>query len=105
MYAVRMETRALKWLRSQNDKLKGDIGYAIHRLQEDPDSCDVKPLVGVKYEGGVVYRLRVGDYRVNYQIDKGKLVILVIHIGDRKEVYGALKERIASGLSFLDKDK
>jgi len=33
------------------------------------------------------YRLRVGDYRVIMSIDRGKLVILVIEIGHRKNIY------------------
>jgi mRNA interferase RelE/StbE len=33
------------------------------------------------------YRLRVGDYRVIYEIRDGQLVILVIGVGRRREVY------------------
>ena len=34
-----------------------------------------------------VYRVRVGDYRIVYQVESGKLLILVLRIGHRKEVY------------------
>ena len=37
---------------------------------------------------GVPSRLRVGDYRVIYSIDGKRLVVLVIRIGHRKDVYG-----------------
>ncbi len=43
-----------------------------------------KALVGDK-KG--LWRYRVGDYRVMCQIDDGRLVVLVIAIGHRKEVY------------------
>jgi mRNA interferase RelE/StbE len=33
------------------------------------------------------YRLRVGDFRVIMSIDRGKMVILVIEIGHRKNIY------------------
>ncbi|MDX3181869.1 type II toxin-antitoxin system RelE/ParE family toxin [Streptomyces sp. NPDC049952] len=33
-------------------------------------------------------RLRVGDYRVVYTIDKGELVVWVVHVGHRSTVYG-----------------
>jgi mRNA interferase RelE/StbE len=32
-------------------------------------------------------RLRVGDYRVNYTIDNGELVVWVVHVGHRSTVY------------------
>jgi mRNA interferase RelE/StbE len=32
-------------------------------------------------------RLRVGDYRVIYEVIEGELIILVIRVGHRKEVY------------------
>ncbi|MFC9062689.1 type II toxin-antitoxin system RelE/ParE family toxin, partial [Streptomyces sp. NPDC057074] len=34
-----------------------------------------------------LYRLRVGSYRVAYQINDGELVVLVIKVGDRRDVY------------------
>lgn len=34
------------------------------------------------------YSYRIGDYRVIYEIRNHKLIILVIKIGDRKDVYG-----------------
>ncbi|RTZ59711.1 MAG: hypothetical protein DSZ31_03460 [Gammaproteobacteria bacterium] len=44
----------------------------------------MKPLKG-KYKG--LYRLRVGNYRVIYKRDNDKLVILVIRIGHRRDIY------------------
>lgn len=32
-------------------------------------------------------RIRVGDHRIIYEIDDGELVILVLRIGHRREVY------------------
>ena len=33
------------------------------------------------------YRIRVGDYRIVYRIDEGKVTVLVLMIGHRREVY------------------
>lgn len=40
-----------------------------------------------KLEGGKGYRIRIGDYRVVYTIDKGSKTITIIRIRHRKEVY------------------
>jgi mRNA interferase RelE/StbE len=52
-------------------------------LQEIPRPAGIKPLAGVSG----VYRLRVGDYRVLYEIDDDQSVVLVLTIGHRREVY------------------
>lgn len=49
----------------------------------DPSKASsVKPLKG--REG---FRLGVGDYRAIYKLDDGVLVVLVVRVGHRKEVY------------------
>jgi len=54
---------------------------SLERIRIRPESYVTK-LVG---DPG--YRLRVGDYRVIIDIDKGQLRILVIKIGQRKNIY------------------
>ncbi|MEA3457378.1 MAG: type II toxin-antitoxin system RelE/ParE family toxin [Candidatus Thermoplasmatota archaeon] len=57
---------------------------ALERIRIRPE-IHVKKLVG---DPG--YRLRVGDYRVLLDIEKGKLIILVIKIGHRTNLYKKL---------------
>ncbi|MFW6724510.1 type II toxin-antitoxin system RelE family toxin [Streptomyces sp. MAR4 CNY-716] len=52
----------------------------------DTSAFDIKPLTG--HEG--MSRLRVGNYRVVYTVDNGELVIWVVAVGDRRDVYRAL---------------
>jgi len=52
-------------------------------LQEQPRPAGVKLLAGVKG----VYRLRVGDYRVLYEVRDAELLVLVLAVGHRREVY------------------
>ena len=71
--------------RKQFKKLEKDIQEriikALERIRIRPEA-HVKKLVG---DPG--YRLRVGEYRVIIDIKKEKLIILVIKIGQRKNIY------------------
>ncbi|MFI5088454.1 MAG: type II toxin-antitoxin system RelE/ParE family toxin [Terriglobales bacterium] len=58
------------------------IQVAIDDLADNPLPPGVKKLQG---EDG--YRIRVGDYRVIYEVEHVRLTILVIRIGHRREVY------------------
>ena len=67
-----------RWQRRILDHMEHEVaGLADPRMRG-------KALVGDK-KG--LWRYRVGDYRVMCQIDDGRLVVLVIAIGHRKEVY------------------
>lgn len=64
----------------QSDRLR--IIAAIRQLAGEP-----RPAGGKKLSGRPAWRIRVGDYRVIYEISDGRLLILVIEIGHRKDVY------------------
>lgn len=52
---------------------------------------DIADFPGVhNYEYEDRYRLRVGDYRVLYEVMDGQLVILVVGVGHRREIYQAM---------------
>lgn len=61
---------------------------ALTRLGDDPyrEDADVKKLAGLED----LYRLRVGDFRVAYRIDNGRLVVLAVKVGHRRDVYRSL---------------
>ena len=52
-------------------------------LQHDPRPSGVKKLGGEDD----LYRIREGDYRIIYTVQDKELIVLVVKIGDRKEVY------------------
>jgi len=60
------------------------------RLIRAMDGLAVNPRPkGVKKLSGLddLYRIRVGDYRIVYQIHDDRLIVLVVRIGHRKDVY------------------
>ena len=80
-YHVIFSDLALKQLRKLDREIGQRIISTLERIRIRPDAY-VKKLVGD--EG---YRLRVGNYRMILDIDKEKLIILVLRIGHRRNVY------------------
>ena len=68
------------------DRLPDDVVKRIlarlTQLESNPRPADVK-----KLKGRDAWRIRVGDYRVIYEIHDRELQILVITIGHRREIY------------------
>jgi mRNA interferase RelE/StbE len=68
------------------DRLPDDVVKRIlarlTQLETDPRPADVK-----KLKGRDAWRIRVGDYRVIYEIHDRELQILVITVGHRREIY------------------
>ncbi len=60
------------------------IDERIRALANTPRPVGITALQGKK---GTYYRLRVGNHRVIYQVHDNVLVVLVVKVGDRKDVY------------------
>jgi len=83
VYAVEFLPSAAKSLSGLEPTVQHRIARRIDRLAEDPHAGATK-LRGTDE----VWRVRVGDYRVLYQIETDeRLVVLVIKIGHRRDVY------------------
>jgi mRNA interferase RelE/StbE len=81
-YKVVFEPQADKELRAVDPEARARILKSLARLAADPHhSSNVKMLRG----GG--YRLRVGDWRVLYTLEEDLLLVLVLKVGHRREVY------------------
>jgi mRNA interferase RelE/StbE len=76
-----MTTRALRLLRRLPANVRPTIAQAIRSLAGNPHP----PGVGRGPDG--TYKVRVGDYRILYDIEDDQLLILVVKAGHRREVY------------------
>jgi len=82
-YAVRLARRAVRALADLQRRDQQRIRAAIDLLAENPRPPNCVALQG---EAGV-YRVRVGDYRIVYEVFDRLLVVQVVRIGHRREVY------------------
>ncbi|GAB2952498.1 type II toxin-antitoxin system RelE/ParE family toxin [Streptomyces pseudoechinosporeus] len=87
-YAFEFTAAARRQLRTIDQTTVLHILHALSRIGDDPyrDDADVKKLSG----HDDLYRLRVGAYRIAYTIDDGKLIILVVEVGHRRDIYRRL---------------
>ena len=81
-FTVRIEKSPRKFLKTLQISEKKQIDAALTILADNPIPPKAKKLSG--RDG---YRIRVGDYRIIYEIQKNLLVVLVIDIGHRREIY------------------
>jgi mRNA interferase RelE/StbE len=84
-YAVEFTKSAQKELNKLPKNISVRLAKAIAKLAENPRLGKVRPMVGVKS-----WRLRVEDYRIIYDISDKKLIILIIRVRHRKDVYRGL---------------
>ncbi|MGP0063039.1 MAG: type II toxin-antitoxin system RelE family toxin [Isosphaeraceae bacterium] len=59
------------------------VDAAILGLASDRHPPGSKKLQGEKD----LYRIRVGDYRVVYKVEADRLIILVVNVGNRRDIY------------------
>jgi mRNA interferase RelE/StbE len=81
-YQLTIKPRAIKALEKINDPAYSHIKTAILDLANNPRPHGYK-----KLKGRDGYRIRVGDYRVLYNIFDNILSVDVVNLGHRKEIY------------------
>jgi mRNA interferase RelE/StbE len=82
-YEVRLLVTARRQLLRIPARIRSRIGNAIRALAADPRPPGCKKLSG----GTDYFRIRVGDHRVLYEVRDRDVLVLVIKIGHRREVY------------------
>ena len=82
-YAVVIESGAARDIRRLPPGVRERVIRAAHALANDP-----RPPGCLKLQGrGNQYRIRVGDYRVIYEIEDEVLIVLVVEVGRRDRIY------------------
>jgi mRNA interferase RelE/StbE len=83
MYKIRIKKSANKDLDALDDKTYIRIDRNIQKLRNDPFPRGVKKLTGEENR----YRIRVGKYRILYEIDQKNKTIVIYRIKLRKTAY------------------
>ncbi|NQT85923.1 type II toxin-antitoxin system RelE/ParE family toxin [bacterium] len=81
-YTIEILRSAQKQLARIDRQYQSRIIDAIRALADDPRHPGCK-----KLSVRPAWRIRIGSFRVIYEIDDDKLVVVVVVIGDRKNVY------------------
>ncbi|GIG26951.1 type II toxin-antitoxin system RelE family toxin [Cellulomonas denverensis] len=82
-YQVTFTARARKQLAKSDPMVRARILRTVVVLADDPRPPGAKQLVGGEGE----LRVRAGDYRIVYEVHDGELVVLVLRVAHRREVY------------------
>lgn len=86
LYKVEWKRSAVKELKALPKDAVARILRAVEQIPADPYPAGVRKLVGSEH----TYRIREGDYRIIYTVTSSVLVIEVIRVGHRKDVYTRL---------------
>jgi len=82
MYFIIFNPKAEVQLKKLNKSVQERILNSLDRIKIRPFSYGIKKLQGTSY-----YRLKIGDYRIILDIKQDKLIIIVIEIGHRRNIY------------------
>ncbi len=83
-YSVEFSQRAVRQIDALEAKLRIRIIKKIEALSDNPRPPGVQKLAGSEND----YRIRIGDYRVVYEVRDALLIVLVIKVAHRRQVYG-----------------
>ncbi len=83
-YAIEWTTAALRELRKLDATATRRVLLAVTRLAADPRPPGVRALAG---QPAGVLRIRVGDHRVIYHADDSRILITIVRVAHRREVY------------------
>lgn len=82
-YQIEFTSSASKQLKKLPDDIQQKIKIQVEELAKEPRPDEVVKLKNYEY----TYRVRVGNYRVLYEIQDELLIVKVIRIGHRQDVY------------------
>jgi len=81
-YTVIITEYAVRQLKKVNPQMIARLKEAIGALANDP-----RPHNYIKLTNVDAYRIRVGNYRIVYEINDNVLTVIVVEVSDRKETY------------------
>ena len=90
VYRVEFERAASRALKRLDEPVRRRVFRAVAALAEDPRPAGAEVLSAPER----LYRIRIGDYRVIYAIEDDRLLVLVVQVGHRRDVYRKLQARV-----------
>ena len=82
-YLVEFAASALREFKHLERAVQRRIATRLDELANNPLPSGVKKLQGEPD----LYRIRIGDYRVLYRVDRKRMTVPILKIGHRREVY------------------
>ena len=82
-YTVQLAPAAKRQLRKLDRSIQERVVRRLEKLEKDPRPSGVEKMEGDES----TYRIRMGEYRIVYEIQNKVLVVLVLKVGHRREVY------------------
>jgi mRNA interferase RelE/StbE len=83
MYDITIDTAAQRQIKKLPQAVQTQIAPVIQSLALNPRASGVKKLKGLEN----LWRVRSGEYRIIYEIHDQRLIIVVVNVGHRREVY------------------
>jgi mRNA interferase RelE/StbE len=84
-YRITLTPAAARQMRKFDPQVRRQMQAALELLSSDPRPPAPSQLVG----GARAWRVRTGDYRIVYEIEDEELLVLVLRVGHRREIYRA----------------
>ena len=81
-YEVVFKESAVKELKALDKSVRKRVGSVIDVLASDP-----RPPGCVRLKGSSSYRIRVGDWRIIYEVNDGLLTVMILKTGHRSRVH------------------
>jgi mRNA interferase RelE/StbE len=81
-YRIKLKPSVKKWLDKAEAPVRRRLLRAIEKLERPQELKGVKSL-----RGSHSYRIRVGDFRVIYEVYNEELLVLVIQVDHRRQIY------------------
>ena len=81
-YRIELRPAAVRALRQLDPQVRGRVQGVISLLADHPRPPAARPL-----RGRPGMRVRVGDYRIIYTVEDDVLLVVVVALGHRREVY------------------
>lgn len=82
-YKIEWKRSAVKELRKLPQDVIAKILQIVEQLSANPYPAGIRKLVGVEH----TYRIREGSYRIIFTISASNLIVEIIRVGHRKDVY------------------